>query len=69
MTDPIDTFLAGYSPHVQIISRTLRAMVKSAMPQANEILFAFRTWSPVTYFFMNQKECITENKFFASHHR
>ena len=43
MTDPIDTFLAGYSSDVQIINWTLRAMVKSAMPQANEILFAFRT--------------------------
>jgi hypothetical protein len=43
MPDPIDTFLAGYSPDVQIISRTLRAMVKRAMPQANEILFVFRT--------------------------
>lgn len=69
MPDPIDTFLAGYLPDVQVISWTLRAMVKSAMPQANEILLAFRTSSPVTYFFMNQKECITENKFFAGHHR
>jgi hypothetical protein len=43
MTDPIDTFLAGYSSDVQVISRTLRAMVKSAMPQANEILLTFRT--------------------------
>jgi hypothetical protein len=43
MTDPIDTFLADYSSDVQIISRTLRVMVKSATPQANEILLAFRT--------------------------
>ena len=40
MLDPIEAFLAGYGPDVQAISRTLRAMVKSAMPEANEILFA-----------------------------
>jgi len=40
MIDPIEEFFAGYSPDVQAISRKLRAMVKSAMPQANEILFA-----------------------------
>lgn len=40
MLDPIEAFLAGNSPEVQAISRTLRAIVKSAMPQANEILFA-----------------------------
>lgn len=40
MLDPIEAFLAGYSPDVQAISRTLRLMVKSAMPQAHEILFA-----------------------------
>ncbi|SRR6266581_5488781 len=40
MTDPIEEFLAGYSPEMQAISRTLRAMVKHAMPQANEVLFA-----------------------------
>jgi hypothetical protein len=38
--DPIETFLAGYSPEVQASSRKLRAMVKSAMPQAQEILVA-----------------------------
>ena len=40
MQDPIETFFAGYPPEVQSISRTLRAMVNNAMPQANEILFA-----------------------------
>ena len=40
MLDPIEAFFAGYTPDVQAISRTLRAMVKSAMPEANEILFA-----------------------------
>src|SRR5216683_2348237 len=40
MLDPIETFFAGYPPPVQAISRTLRAMVQSAMPQANERLFA-----------------------------
>ena len=40
MTDPIEEFLAGYSPDMQAVSRTLRAMVKHAMPQANEVLFA-----------------------------
>ena len=40
MLDPIEAFLAGYTPKVQAFSQTLRAMVKSAMPAANEILFA-----------------------------
>jgi hypothetical protein len=40
MPDPIEEFFAGYSPDVQAVSRKLRAMVKSAMPQANEVLFA-----------------------------
>ena len=40
MTDPIEEFLVGYSPDMQAVSRTLRAMVKHAMPQANEVLFA-----------------------------
>ena len=38
--DPIDEFLARYSPDVQAISRKLRSMVRAAMPQANEILYA-----------------------------
>ena len=40
MLDPIEAFLAGYPLEVQSISRRLRAMVKSAMPQAHEVLFA-----------------------------
>ncbi len=40
MQDPIEAFFADYTPDVQAISRTLRAMVKSAMPEAREILFA-----------------------------
>src|SRR5437764_7023501 len=40
MIDPIEAFLADYTPEVQDISRVLRAMVKSAMPQAHEVLFA-----------------------------
>jgi hypothetical protein len=40
MQDSIEAFFAGYPPQVQSISRTLRAMVQNAMPQANEILFA-----------------------------
>ena len=39
LIDPIEEFFAGYSSDVQAISRKLRTMVKSAMPQANEILF------------------------------
>ena len=38
--DPIEAFFAGYPPEVQAISRTLRAVVQRAMPQANEILVA-----------------------------
>ncbi|HEU0001257.1 MAG TPA: DUF1801 domain-containing protein [Ktedonobacteraceae bacterium] len=38
--DPIETFFASYPPEIQAISRTLRVMVQSAMPQAHEILFA-----------------------------
>ena len=41
MVDPIEQFLAGYPPDVQAISRQLRAMVKSHMPErAKEVLFA-----------------------------
>ena len=40
MQDPIEAFIAGYTPDVQAVSSTLRAMVKSAMPGASEILFA-----------------------------
>jgi hypothetical protein len=40
MPDPIEQFLATYPPEIQTISLKLRAMVKSAMPQANEILYA-----------------------------
>jgi hypothetical protein len=39
MTDPYDKFFSRYTPEVQAISRALRAMVKSAMPKANEILY------------------------------
>ena len=38
--DPIEAFFASYTPEVQAISRELRAMVKSGMPEANEVLFA-----------------------------
>ena len=40
MQDSIEAFFASYPPEVQSISRTLRAMVQNAMPQANELLFA-----------------------------
>jgi uncharacterized protein DUF1801 len=40
MNDPIEDFFARYAPEVQAISRSLRAIVRSAMPQANEILYA-----------------------------
>ena len=40
MIDPIEDFFASYAPEVQDISRVLRAMVKSAMPEAHEVLFA-----------------------------
>ena len=36
--DPYDEFFARYSPNMQAISRNLRAMVKGAMPEANEVL-------------------------------
>ncbi len=39
MLDPIEAFFANYSSEVQDISRKLRAMVKSAMPHAHEILY------------------------------
>ena len=40
MSDQIEAFFAGYPPEVQATSRKLRAMVKSAMPRAHEVLFA-----------------------------
>jgi hypothetical protein len=40
MPDPIETFLSTYPPHIQAISRTLRAIAQGAMPGANELLFA-----------------------------
>jgi hypothetical protein len=40
MVDPIDAFCAGYTPNVQEISRVLRTMVRRALPEAHEILFA-----------------------------
>jgi hypothetical protein len=41
VNDPIEQFFAGYPPEVQTISRKLRAMVNSAMPDGgNEVLFA-----------------------------
>ena len=40
MIDPIEAFLADYPPEVQEISRILRRMVNSTMPQAHEVLFA-----------------------------
>ena len=40
MQDSIEAFFAGYPPEVQSISRTLRAMVQNAMPEAHELLFA-----------------------------
>jgi hypothetical protein len=40
MPDPIEEFFARYPDDVQVISRKLRAMVKGAMPGANELLFA-----------------------------
>ena len=43
MIDPIEAFLADYTPEVQDISRVLRAMVKSAMPQAHEVANLSRT--------------------------
>lgn len=38
--DPFEAFFANYPADIQGISRTLRAMVKSTMPQAHEILYA-----------------------------
>lgn len=40
MPDPIDAFLANYPPAMQAISQELRSLVKKAMPQANEVLYA-----------------------------
>jgi hypothetical protein len=40
MTDPIEEFLSGSPPEVQTICQELRAMVKSAMPEAVEVLYA-----------------------------
>lgn len=41
MSDAVEAFLAGYSPGIQAISRTLRAMVRRAMPPgAHEVVFA-----------------------------
>jgi hypothetical protein len=40
MLDPIEEFFARYPSDIQIISRKLRAMVTTAIPQANELLFA-----------------------------
>jgi hypothetical protein len=40
MPDAIDEFFEGYTPEMQAVSRTLRSMVKRAMPGANEVLFA-----------------------------
>jgi len=40
LRDPIEEFLAHYSPDVQAISQSLRAMVTSAMPQVQEVLYA-----------------------------
>lgn len=40
MTDPIDTFLAGYPPAMRAISQRLRTLVIGAMPQASEVLYA-----------------------------
>jgi hypothetical protein len=39
MSDPIEQFLSTYPPEIQTISSELRAMVKSVMPQANEVLY------------------------------
>ena len=40
MADPFDEFFARYPPEMQAISRKLRAMVKGAMPRAQEVLYA-----------------------------
>ncbi len=49
MLDPIEAFLAGYSPEVQAISRKLRTMVKSTLPQAYEILVANHNYIGYAY--------------------
>ncbi len=38
MADPIESFLAAYSSDVQTFSQHLRTLVKSALPDAHEIL-------------------------------
>ncbi|HEV2583430.1 MAG TPA: DUF1801 domain-containing protein [Ktedonobacteraceae bacterium] len=40
MHDPIEEFLEGYPPEMQVVSRILRARVRDAMPCAREVLFA-----------------------------
>jgi Domain of unknown function (DU1801) len=41
MLDPVDGFLAGYSPDIQAISRALCSIVRRAMPrEAHEVVFA-----------------------------
>lgn len=55
--DPIEAFFADYPPAVQAISRTLRAMVLSTMPQANEILFAKQNHIAYT-FSMSRRDTI-----------
>ena len=40
MSDSMEEFLAGYPPEMQAVSRALRSMVRSAMPDAHEMLFA-----------------------------
>lgn len=40
MHDPIEEFLEGYPPEMQVVSRILRSMVRDAMPGAREVLFA-----------------------------
>ena len=40
MADPIEEFLAGYPPEVQATCQELRAMVKGAMAEAVEVLYA-----------------------------
>lgn len=49
MLDPIDDFFVQYPETVQVLSRKLRAMVKSAMPQANELLFASQNHVAYSY--------------------
>jgi hypothetical protein len=40
MRDPVDAFFAGYTSAIQAISRSLRAVVRDAMPRAYEVLVA-----------------------------